>query len=44
MFALKSQKSGQPILFIIDELRKSDQRFDGIEFAVTQIGAYANSL
>ena len=27
MFALKSQKSDQPILFIIDQLRKSDQRF-----------------
>ena len=44
MFALKSQKSDQPILFIIDQLRKSDQRFDEIEFAVTQIGAYVNSL
>ena len=44
MFALKSQKSDQPILFIIDRLRKSDQRCDEIELAVTQIRAYVNSL
>lgn len=34
------QKSDQPILSIIDQLRKSDQRIDEIEFAVNKMGAY----
>ena len=34
------QKTDQPILFIIDQLRKSDQRIDEIEFTVNKIGAY----
>ena len=34
------QKSDQPILSIIGQLRKSDQRIDEIEFAVNKMGAY----
>lgn len=34
------QKSDQPILSIINQLRKCDQRIDEIEFAVNKMGAY----
>ena len=34
------QKSDQPFLSIIDQLRKSDRRIDEIEFAVNKMGAY----
>ena len=34
------QKSNQPFLSIIDQLRKSDQRIDEIEFVVNKMGAY----
>ena len=34
------QKSDQPFLSIIDQLRKSDQRIDEIEFVVNKMGAY----
>jgi len=34
------QKSDQPILSIMDQLRKSDQRIEEIEFVVNKIGAY----
>ena len=35
-----NQKSDQPFLSISDQLRKSDQRINKIEFAVNKIGAY----
>ena len=34
------QKLDQPILSIIDQLCKSNQRIDEIEFAVNKLGAY----
>ena len=34
------QKSDQPFLSIIDQLQKSDQRIDEIEFAINKMGAY----
>jgi len=34
------QKSDQPFLSIIDQLRKSDQRIDEIEFAINKMGTY----
>jgi len=34
------QKSDQPFLSVIDQLRKSDQRIDEIEFAVNKMGTY----
>ena len=34
------QKSDQPFLSIIDQLRKPDQRIDEIEFAVNKMGTY----
>ena len=34
------QKSDQPFSSIIDQLRKSDERIDEIEFAVSKMGAY----
>ena len=34
------QKSDQPILSIIDQLRKSDKKIDEIEFAINKMGTY----
>ena len=38
------QKSNQPILSIIDQLRKSDQRIDEIKFAVNKMEHMSRNL